>query len=630
MWFTRLGMRSLDVQGRLPVLDQVVLVPDAATYLDEIARWTPTARWPVLFEDAAFAPRFVRAFKPAAVYRRASIGGAAPAGDALRAQVERAVVRAWGGPENTTVGAALRAIGLVPAGIVAASAADPAWTAAVALAAGRGQPVAWLDGDYGKLSTVLGKPAFDALSAAVDKAFQDSGNTWNALGDDLDTLTLCRNTAFRCTIPSPPGGWHPRLPPRDAAPLATTDALCRTASGKRYAFAAQIPGDEIRAASMAMCSLFLHRTTAFMFNGYAGRSEQMFAEFGFAQAATGLGAQGFACVVKEGGDASPTAWRTMVGAGLDADLILVNSAGNADFFQLSGETVMWATDIPVLDKPAALAMVHSFSLQVPDAGWSIGGRWLDHGVYAYAGSVQEPFLVAFIPPRYLAERLLGLAPFLIAARQWEGDMIPQAWRVATVGDPLMTVPAPKVLALLPPREAPVGAADVSRSYADLREEARAALEGVRAATDGAPFARAMRTLVLLGDDRVAAQLWEIAAAKGFGAAVAADALGPLFRTHNRDAFTKAWPLAPRPTSEERDMLWALWAPVLKTTTDRAAVALLQGAVRTPYAHMDAEALLPAVKRLQGRDAAAAWLGRLLVAETDATGKRRLGDLQGKL
>ncbi|MBL9140445.1 MAG: hypothetical protein JNK53_01145, partial [Phycisphaerae bacterium] len=73
-----------------------------------------------------------------------------------------------------------------------------------------------------------------------------------------------------------------------------------------------------------------------------------------------------------------------------------------------------------------------------------------------------------------------------------------------------------------------------------------------------------------------------------------------------------------------------WAGSLKGTTDRAAVSTLQRAVRTPYAHMDAEILLPAVTRLQGRDAAAAWLGELILNEKNATGKRRLGELQGKL
>jgi len=63
---------------------------------------------------------------------------------------------------------------------------------------------------------------------------------------------------------------------------------------------------------------------------------------------------------------------------------------------------------------------------------------------------------------------------------------------------------------------------------------------------------------------------------------------------------------------------------------RDAVALLQASVRTPFAHMDAEALLPAVKRLQGRTAASDWLGTLLMAEQNATAKKRLGELQGTL
>ena len=44
-----LGSRAAQMQRALPIVHQVVLVPDEATYLDEISRWSPEARWPVLF-----------------------------------------------------------------------------------------------------------------------------------------------------------------------------------------------------------------------------------------------------------------------------------------------------------------------------------------------------------------------------------------------------------------------------------------------------------------------------------------------------------------------------------------------------------------------------------------------------
>ena len=42
-----LGMRSARVTLSLPRIDRVVLVPDAATYLDERRKWSLAGRWPV-------------------------------------------------------------------------------------------------------------------------------------------------------------------------------------------------------------------------------------------------------------------------------------------------------------------------------------------------------------------------------------------------------------------------------------------------------------------------------------------------------------------------------------------------------------------------------------------------------
>lgn len=84
-WFMRLGQRVATVRNRMPSEDRVVLVPDEATFLDEIGKWragrsvldTDPARrmlvqgcWPVLIEDDVYTPMFLRAFKPAKVIRR--------------------------------------------------------------------------------------------------------------------------------------------------------------------------------------------------------------------------------------------------------------------------------------------------------------------------------------------------------------------------------------------------------------------------------------------------------------------------------------------------------------------------------------------------------------------------------
>ena len=45
-WPVKIGLRSLQVQQALPIIDRVVLVPDGATYLDELNRWSLSGRWP--------------------------------------------------------------------------------------------------------------------------------------------------------------------------------------------------------------------------------------------------------------------------------------------------------------------------------------------------------------------------------------------------------------------------------------------------------------------------------------------------------------------------------------------------------------------------------------------------------
>lgn len=629
-WFARLGARAIDLEVRLAVRDQVVLVPDEASYVAEVAKWTPSERWPVLIEDASFAPRFVRAFRPSAVLRR---GGAAPAladAAAVRAAVDGALARAWGGSAEAGPIAALRSAGLVPPGIVAASGSDPSWTAALALAAGRGQPLAWLEQPLGSSADdVVDAASFSAFDAAVRAAFETSGLSWTALGDQLDAFTLCRRAGVRVSLASPPGGRNPGIP-ADAGPFSLTDALCRHPDGSRYAFAAQVHGDAVRAASMAMCSLFLRRSEVWAFDGYGGRgSAAPFAKYGFGRVVPALESAGFKVRAWQGEDGTVDAWRGLLPTGVSADLMFLNSSGHADFMELARSAVAPSTDIPVLRRPLALQMVHSFSLQVPDSGWSVGGRWLAHGAYAYVGSVHEPFLLAFVPPEVFVERLAALTPFLVAGRQWQGDTIPQVWRIATLGDPLMTVPAPKTVAMLPARMP----AAPSEGEADVRALARAALERSKAATDAASVAAAladaMRDLVACGDDAVAAQLWQLARSRGpeAAAAVAPRALGPLFRAGSRAAFMEAWARVADPSAEDRDMLWQLWATDLRTLRDGAVVAVLKAAVREPRLDQDAQSLVPAVRAAEGDAAAVEWLNGLMRRTQDPEVKRRLAQLQ---
>jgi hypothetical protein len=630
-WFARLGMRSFGVEASLPVVDRVVLVPDEATFIAEIARWTPKERWPVLFEDDAFAPRFVRAFRPSEVLRREPVGGPAPDASTLPARCDAAIAAAWGGDPAKGSIAALQAAGMVPAGIVGTAAGDHAWTAALALAAGRGQPLGWFDGPPGGgPDDVLSAEAFASLDSTVRGAFAGSGLKWDALGDDLDAFTLCRAVPLRVDPSAPPGAGKgdPRIP-RDPGPLSLTDSLCRNPDGSRYAFAAQVFGDRVRATSMAMCSLFLRRTEAWMFDGYAERAGPGFREYGFDAVVPALSGAGFSTRVWSGADGTMASWRSLLPKGLASDVLFLNSSGNCDYFEMEPKSLAPSTDIPVLRKPLALMMIHSFSLQQAGQPWTVGGRWLDHGVYSYVGSVHEPFLPAFIPPAGVVQRLSVLTPFLVAGRHWPGDPLAQPWRVATLGDPLMTMPAPKTLEALPGRMAP---GPQPPGFDNVRAGARLALANSKTADAAAVpglLAQATRGMLLCGDDVLVTQLWRYARSRGAesAAAAAAPALGAIFRAGTRAEFMDAWPLVKDPTGEQRDMLWQLWATDLPALTDAATVAVLKSALRGPRLDMDAKALLPAMRATEGRSAADLWVNDLIGRAADADTKRRLAELQ---
>ncbi len=98
-WQYQLGIRSAALMERIVVIDRVVLVPDLATWLDEIGRWKQGAQWPVLLEDDRFTPLFVRRFQPRQLLRRASVGRSLPSDpQALEQLVNRTAVKAWGLP----------------------------------------------------------------------------------------------------------------------------------------------------------------------------------------------------------------------------------------------------------------------------------------------------------------------------------------------------------------------------------------------------------------------------------------------------------------------------------------------------------------------------------------------------
>lgn len=623
-WPMLLGARVAALEQRLPVVETVVLVPDEATYLAEIARWSPRGRWPVLFEDDRYAPLFVKRFAPRRVFRRSSVGSLPADPTAMLARARESVIRAVGGdPARQTLQQVFEASGFVPPGIVLTDLRDPAWPAAVALAAGRGQVLEVLEGDFGTPSQTLDSAGLERLDREVRAALDRCGYEWGGVRDAIESITICRTLpvkakaslpeARRVEIPVP--GLDSNLD------LATSDFLGRSASGDRFAIVGQIFGDRTRSTYAAMCSLFLPRERIELFNTY-GRDGD-WGVYAVAELEPILEGIGFEVETAEGEAAGPAGWLSL-GAGTAPDVLVLNSSGEPDRMSLAGGGSAQASEIPRLRAPLALHMIHSFSLARPDDAGTLGGAWLDAGVYAYVGAVSEPFLASFIPPRYLLERLVNRTPFLAAARQYEGPFV-RPWRVMAYGDPLMLVLPPKAQRLprIPPPGSELVPGEVLRDA--VKEPMRSAAAG-----DVASAATAMRELRLLGESAIAARLWTAIRGKPGAARIAPEALVVLFEQDDFRGFLEAWALVPDHDASQVEMLWQLVGPRLGALSEPAILTTLQANLRGPRRWIDLERLLPHLNRVLGAGIARRVVQRELDETTDASSKRELQRILGSM
>ncbi|MDY7108187.1 MAG: hypothetical protein SYC29_06075 [Planctomycetota bacterium] len=595
-WQVALGVRVHQVDQILPLVDRVVLVPDAATYLHEIGNWSPEGRWPVLIEDDHLAPMFIRAFQPAEVIRRERVS-AAVMKRPREARIQEAVVRMWGGtPGTDTIVGTLQKTRFVPPGLVVTSAEDPAWTAAVALAAGRGQPIAWIDEPFGRPGETLNAQRTEALRRRIDQFVAALGLPYAELGDAIETITLCRAVAGRANLLLPESAQpmlrsaRLNLPQEPGPPYAITDLIGRHEDGRRYAVTGWIFGDQVYCAYAAMCSLFLPRTDASLISMYP--TTDHWAAFEPSGAARALIEAGYNARLIVGADMRALAWQSLLSGGLSSDVILMNTSGMPDYFDLVGDRA-YPQDVPILNEPAALHLIHSWAFNTPEDPHTVGGRWRARGAYAMVGAMDEPFLAAFVTPGELVTRFSNYGPFLVSARHYRPHPFSAPWKVNTLGDPLMMMPRPEAQRKERIRPGPTGGTNVT-------EQTRALMRACDEADAGAEtFAAAIAALDLLGRDSIAVQLWRVAEDRGFAAEAARPALGPLFRQNERTAFLRAFRAAPAHDARDRDMLWHLMGARLRVLRDEDTARLLASTIRPPNVAIDLRRLAPRLASMFG-------------------------------
>jgi hypothetical protein len=425
-WPVQIGLRVGLIRDNIPTVNRIVLVPDEATFLAAIQKWNLKGHWPILIEDQKYAPMFLQRFQPEEIVRLPSIKQEIPKGQKLQQLMLKATAAAWNATDRETLKAKWTELGWEPPGVVITSENDPARTAAVALAAARGQPLVFLEGNFGKPNDNLNTAQWKNLQTAVTKAVESTGYFYSQLGDAIDTITIVRQLAVKYQSPQ-----------KQDEQLAVTDGLGRHPNGERWAAAGWIYGSQVRSIYQAMCAIFLDSETAMLYDSYP--KEGNWEKYEMESAASGLKSIGLNVELVQKPESTLQLWRSLVASRpWTFDLILMNSKGYPKSFQVGNGDAL-VEDIPKLQFPAAIHMIHSWSAADPDDANTVAGRWLQNGAYAYVGSVNEPLLSAFIPPKIMVDRLKRGAPFLIAARQLESP----PWKVATIGDPLMSIAKPK-------------------------------------------------------------------------------------------------------------------------------------------------------------------------------------------
>lgn len=573
----RAGLRADLIRRAQQVVPAVVLVTDARSYLAAVGAWEGQRRFPVLWDDGTLharedIARFVRAFEPERVLRFKA-GDDAPAWPRARADREARFLQTLAQasdqrvPDYDAYLRALRQGGLVSPGIVLTDVDDNAWPAALALAAARVQPAGFV-ANPSNLTRPLTPDQADLLEEAAQRTALATGLGWQGIGDAIDAVTLCLNTGTRVRTGEEARDW-----------LSTTDRvgrLGRNGEGRRWANTGQIFGSSAQATYRAMCALFLTPRDAFIFDGYD--ESEPWVTYSGRSASQALTEFGMDTQLHNRPGNTSAHWTAMTARPLRAGIILINSHGTQAVLNFPGGAVR-GSNTPLLQQPAIAHVVHSFSLQSPANRNTVGGSLLDRGVYAMLGSVDEPFLQAFVPTPLVARRLAAGMNFAAAVRIDDAPV----WKLTVMGDPLITLgPAGNRLEDQSP--------DLPGTTTDLDDELRAAL-------GDKDLAAAAEILTLLGRDADAARL-AVAVIDDKQATLTADlaaaAIPALFRNSRHEHVVNAYANL---TDEQRaepvlaDCFWFAGRFLLGSSPDRERAERLMRVYPRPGSRVfDAEEL----------------------------------------
>jgi hypothetical protein len=613
----RLGVRVLTHRSTRSASPVLVIVNDAASYIEAIGQWTSDTMFPVLVDDgtqraAEDIARFARSFEPEHIVRF-STSEPLEAGRAERiARIETALGSIWDIADDDDLMGRLishwQFAVHAPPGVVVADPTDPAWTGALALAAGHAQPIIWYQRSKipEGIDSQLGQRKAGELIEFIETELEATGMAWQGLGDTIDAVTICMNIPVKCNLPSIRENENERFALTDVIGKHKALSSARGTGLQRWAWAGQLFGSESTAAYRAMCSLFLQPTNAWVFDGYPN-SEPWNAYDG-AGVVANLAKANLPATLFDTPKQGLDTWRNATTRPLDADLVFVSTKGMPSYFDLEPGRAH-AQDAPVLDRPVAASFVHSWSATRPGDSNTIAGAWLDRGAYLYVGSVHEPYLQAFIPSPILALRLMGGLPWGAAVRP---DSLSPIWKVALLGDPLSAIGTAR------PRTTLV---DIESA---LPIEPEAA-EFVKAED----FRNALRTMVLLGRDNDATRLADALRKERpeeFDAEAAQLVGMPAFRVYNKDLMVACVLKLDTKVVDSTgigDALWHAAESNLRTGVSPDMALALERSIRGSRTVRDTIRLAGSIEATQGIAARNALLSRIAATLTDQAKAQKL-------
>lgn len=471
-------LRAADRWRRQPgperrIVDQVCLVPDVPSFFEAISHWDQHQFFPVLIDDPAWTLPFLRAFRPARVVRyrlpqrettqppagKSRSGERSPMPRWQRTWIaaQRAVARAWTSDaveedDLPPGGGVPSKLGPTPPGLVLSNPDSPMLAGAVALAAGRFQPLVLLEpipnqagaaGDpaasepnHFSFSNRLSFPQASAFARKVEALAAAITGPHGGLGDACDFLTLAGDWPYIYRVDTGPSALQGEYAVDDLIGRELPDDQDKLGQSKaRWAYTGRLLGDPAASVYRAMCALFLQTEASLLWNTYSGGPS--WSDYDMAAAARSLGRlwpEGGPPIHRAGADADMVAWHDVLDPVNRFGWIMLNSSGFPRQFAIPGGPGRPA-DLP-RGRPSAVSTIHSFSAADPTDPSTIAGRWLENGAFVYFGAMNEPFLHSFRPPRLIADLIAVGLPLSAVLRQGDQELYGRPWRLVYLGDPL--------------------------------------------------------------------------------------------------------------------------------------------------------------------------------------------------